>query len=76
MDITNNTWIAIKEVVTVAEASIIKGLLESEGIPVFVKQEAYGKTGIPGIFSGIQIMVLREHAREAVGILLATEFEK
>ena len=36
-------WVVVRYPRTHAEASIIKGLLESEGIPVLVQQEAIGK---------------------------------
>jgi len=75
MDNTCNKWVVIKEVGEEPEALIIKSLLESEGIPVFIKQEAYGKAiGVQGLFSGIKILVLEQYAKEASDILHAAEF--
>lgn len=63
-------WVVIKEVGNEPEALIIKSLLESEGIPVFIKQEAYEKAmGMPGLLSGIKILVLEKHLKEAANIL-------
>ncbi len=39
----NEKWVVVSYPKTPVEASIVKGLLESEGIPVFVQQEAIGK---------------------------------
>jgi hypothetical protein len=39
-----NKWVVIRYPKNETEAQIIKGLLESEGIPVQIKQEAIGKT--------------------------------
>ncbi len=39
----DETWVVVKYPKSEAEAQIIKGLLESEDIPVRIKQEAIGK---------------------------------
>ena len=43
MDTMDENWVVIRYPKSEAEAYIIKGLLESEGIPVQIKQEAIGK---------------------------------
>lgn len=63
-------WVVIKEVKNEPESQIIKGILESEGIHAMIKQEAYGKAlGIPGLFSGIKILVQEKDAKEALEII-------
>ncbi len=49
------------------EAEVVKGLLESAGIPVFLKYESLGRVyGITVDGLGeVQVMVPREHADEA-----------
>jgi len=63
-------WVVIRDVGTEHEAQIIKGLLESEKIPVWIKQEAYGKAmGMPGLLSGIRILVPAKYLKDAEEIL-------
>ncbi len=64
-------WVVVSYPKTPAEASIVKGLLESEGIPVFVQQEAIGK--VHGItmdgLGQIKILVPAGRKHEAEEIL-------
>ena len=64
-------WVVVSYPKTPAEASIVKGLLESEGIPVFIEQEAIGKTygmTIDGL-GQIKILVPAERKDEAEQLL-------
>ncbi|MBN1446217.1 MAG: DUF2007 domain-containing protein [Candidatus Omnitrophica bacterium] len=64
-------WVAVSYPKTPAEAFIIKGLLESEGIPVFIQQEAIGKAygmTLDGL-GQIKILVPAERKDEAEQLL-------
>lgn len=64
-------WVVVSYPKTPAEASIVKGLLESEGIPVFVQQEAIGKVygmTLDGL-GQIKILVPAERKDEAEKLL-------
>jgi len=64
-------WFVVRYPKTHAEANIIKGLLESQGIPVLIQQEAVGKVygmTLNGL-GQIKVLIPAEKKTEAEQIL-------
>lgn len=59
-------WISIMTLSTRAEAEILKGLLESSGIPCLIQaDDAGGMQPSMASMTGVRIQVEKENAREA-----------
>ncbi len=63
----DETWYVLTEVFTLEESNLIRGMLETAGIPVEVKQESAGELfGLTvGPLSKIQIMIPVQYKEEA-----------
>ena len=64
-------WKKVYSAVNQIEAEIIKGLLESQGLTVFISQDSYQKTmGISGVFGAfVDVLVPNNQKTEAEEIL-------
>jgi len=73
--------VLLEEVAGAAQAEILRGLLEAQGIEVLLSQESAGSSMIPvtfGILGDVKIMVRKvdfESAQEILNAYYAGEFE-
>ena len=73
-DEENTRWVVVSKGLNPAQATIIKGRLESQDIPAFVKQEAIGTVlGLTvGSLGSAQVLVPESLAEQALDILAET----
>lgn len=75
MNENSNELISVYKVYDSIEAELIKGQLESEGISSFLKSDnAGGVLSHLTITSGIEIIVRKEDAERAYGIIQGEQF--
>jgi len=80
MDVDERKWVLVDEVSGGIQAEILRGLLESQGIPVWLNQEGAGKAygiTLPALGS-VQVLVpsdVEQPARELLNAYYAGELE-
>jgi hypothetical protein len=73
MDVSERKWVLVDEVAGGIQAEILRGLLESQGLPVWLNQEGAGKAygiTLPALGS-VQILVPSDVEQRALELLEA-----